>query len=129
MSKLTLDYPHLADAELIFKVIKKYFDDFDWWWADADRAKNFKAVQKVITDKDLEDVFDIRLRIVDMEDGYRIRSCFTYDHRLKTYVDLFPDDWIENQFDFISPLDVLSILDELQARAMEFKSFYQIKVA
>ena len=64
-----------------------------------------------------------------MEDGYRVRSCFSYDNRLKTYVDLFPDDWIENQFDFISPLDVISTLDELQARAMEFKSFYYIKVA
>jgi hypothetical protein len=32
-------------------------------------------------------------------------------------------------FDFASPLDVLAVLDDLEERAQEFKSFYQIKPA
>lgn len=129
MSKVTFDYPNLDNAQRIFKCIQKHYNEFDWSWPDADRAKNFLAVQRLIVDKEVEDLFDIRLWIVEDEDGERIRSLYTYDNRISTYVDLNPVEWIEQWFDFGSPLDVLNLLDDFQERASEFKSFYQIKVA
>jgi hypothetical protein len=48
---------------------------------------------------------------------------------MHTYVDLNPVEWIEQWFDFGSPLDVLNLLDDFQERASEFKTFYQIKPA
>lgn len=129
MSKLTFEYPHLDNAQRIFKCIQKHYNEFDWRWPDADRAKNFLAVQRLIVDKEVEDLFDIRLWIVEDEDGERIRSLYTYDERMSTYVDLNPVEWIEQWFDFGSPLDVLNLLDDFQERASEFKTFYQIKPA
>ena len=129
MSKVTFDYPHLNNAQKIFKCIQKHYSDFDWSWPDSDRAKNFSAVQKLIIDKDLEDNFDFRLWIIEDEDWERIRSLYTYDYRIHSYVDLNPVEGIEQWFDFGSPLDVLALLDDFEERASEFKVFYQIKEA
>lgn len=127
MWQVTFDYPHLDNAQEIFKCIQKNYDKFDWLGADSDRAKNFQATQYVLnTDEDLFGC-DFRLRTVETEDGERVRSLYTYDIRMHTYVDLNPSEWIEHMFDFGSPLDVLNLLDDFEERASEFKSFYFIK--
>ena len=129
MSKLTLDYPHLEDAQGLYNSIVHRYEKFDWNWPDADRAVNFKALQEVINHDENMYSLSIRLRTVETEDGYIVRSAYTYDDRISTYVDLNPSEWIEQMFDFASPLDVLAVLDDLEERAQEFKSFYQIKPA
>lgn len=66
---------------------------------------------------------------METEDGEMVRSIYTYDDRLSTYVDLNPVEWIEHMFDFESPLDVLALLDDFEQRSQEFKSLYIIKTA
>lgn len=129
MSKVTFEYPHLERAQEIMDTIHRYFDKFDWSWTDGDRDRNFKAVQKVLSYD--EDLFwlSIRLRTVETEDGDTVRSVYAFDPRLNTYIDLNPSEGIDNKFDFVSPLDVLSLLDELEEMAEEYKSFYQIKIS
>lgn len=130
MSKVTFDYPHLDKAQEVLECIKKHYNEFDWSWPDADRARNFKAMQRVIIDNELSDeIFDFRIMIVENEDWDKIRSLFTYDNRINSYVDISPDEWIEQWFDFWSPLDVLNLMDDFNERAAEFKTFYQIKEA
>lgn len=127
MWQVTFDYPHLNRADEIYKRICYNFEKFDWLWPDADRAKNFKALQYVLNTE--EDLFwlDFRLRTVETENGERVRSVYTYDIRLHTYVDLNPSEWVENRFDFATPLDAMDLLEDFAERASEFKTFYSIK--
>ena len=129
MSKLTLDYPHLENAQRLYCSIVDRYENFDRSWPDADRARNFKALQEVINRDENMYRLSIRLRTVETEDGERVRSIYTYDDRLSTYVDLNPVEWIEHMFDFESPLDVLALLDDFEQRSQEFKSLYIIKTA
>ena len=66
---------------------------------------------------------------METEDGERVRSLYTYDNRISTYVDLNPSEWIENRFDFSTPLDAMDLLEDFAERTSEFKSFYQIKTS
>lgn len=129
MSKLTLDYPHLENAQRLYYSIVDRYENFDRGWPDADRARNFKALQEVINRDENMYRLSIRLRTVETEDGEMVRSIYTYDDRLSTYVDLNPVEWIEQMFDFESPLDVLALLDDFEQRSQEFKSLYIIKTA
>ena len=129
MSKVILDYPHLEDAQWLYNSIVNRYEKFDWRWPDADWSTNFKALQEVINHDENMYSLSIRLWTVTVEDWSEVKSAYFYDDRISTYVDLNPHDWIDNVFDFESPLDALAVLDDLEARAQEFKSFYQIKPA
>lgn len=130
MSKVTFDYPHLENAQVIFKAIQSSYDKFDWNWPDADRAKNRRALQEVMSKPDVRNQLSNTIRLFEIKGETGESSCTFYyrEERLSTFVDLYPD-WIEQVFDFGSPLDVLSILDEAMWRAEEMKTFYQIKAA
>lgn len=129
MWQVTFEYPCLERADEIYRRICSNFEKFDRHWPDADRAKNFQALQYVLNTE--EDLFwlDFRLWTVETEDGERVRSLYTYDERMHTYVDLNPSEWVENRFDFSTPLDAMDLLEDFAERASEFKSFYQIKTA
>lgn len=130
MSKVTFDYPYLDNAQAIFKTIQSCSDKFDWNWPDADRAKNRRALQAVMNKSDVRDQLSNTIRLFEIKTESGESSCTFYyrEERLKTFVDLYPD-WIEQVFDFWSPMDVLNVLDEAMWRAEEMKNFYQIKVA
>lgn len=130
MSKVEFDFPHLENAQVIFKAIQSNYDKFDWNWPDADRAKNRRALQEVMSKPDVRNQLSNTIRLFEIKGETGESSCTFYyrEERLSTFVDLYPD-WIEQVFDFWSPLDVLNVLDEAIWRAEEMKTFYQIKAA
>lgn len=130
MSKIVFEYPHLENAQDLLETIRKHYNEFDWNWADADRAKNRRALQKVLNESNIRSWFQdvVRLFEFKMEDWNVTCSFYYYEERMSTFVDLYPD-WIEQVFDFSGPMDVLQILDWAAERAEEMKMFYQIKTA
>jgi len=130
MGKVVFEYPHLENAQDLFEAIKKHYNDFDWNWADADRAKNRRALQKVLNEPNIRRWFRDKVRLFEyrLEDWTVTCSFYYYEERMSTFVDLYPD-WIENVFDFEGPMDVLDILDWAVEKAEEMWTFYQIKAA
>lgn len=130
MSKVEFDFPHLENAQSIFKVIQSNSDKFDWKWPDADRAKNRRALQEVMNKSDVRDQLSNTIRLFEVKtESWEVTCTFYYrEERLHTFVDLYPD-WIEQVFDFAGPMDILDVLDSTMQRAEEMKTFYQIKVA
>ena len=131
MWQLIFDYSGLESPEKIYNIIRKHSDEFDWSWPDADRARNFNALQKVIYEEvELKTQLNVHLWKITLESGETVRSVFYYDNRLCSYVDLYPENiGAENYFDFQSPVDVLNVLNEFELKALEMLKFYQIKTA
>jgi len=129
MGQLILDYVNLKNPQQIFKCIQNHYDEFDWNWPDADWAKNFNALQSVLHEYIWYGDLGIKLWGIQLEDWDVIKTVFYYEERMHTYIDLYPEDWIEGRLDFSSPLDVLKVLDDWVATMNEHKNFYQIKVA
>lgn len=129
MSKVTFDFPHLENAQSIFKAIQNNYDKFDWKWPDADWAQNWRALQEVMNIPEIRDQLSdtIRLFEIKTESGEVTCSFYYREDRMKTFVDLYPDG-IEQVFDFAGPMDILDVLDSTMQRVEEMKSFYQIKV-
>lgn len=130
MSKVEFDFPHLENAQSIFKVIQSNYDKFDWNWPDADWAHNRRALQEVMSKPDVRNQLSNTIRLFEIKGETGESSCtFCYrEERLHTFVDLYPD-WIEQVFDFAGPMDILDVLDSTMQRVEEMKSFYQIKAA
>lgn len=129
MWQLIFDYVNLKNPQELFKCIQKHYDEFDWNWPDADRWKNFNALQSVLHDYIGYADLWIKLWGVQLEDGDVIKTVFYYEQRMHTYIDLYPNEWIESWLDFSSALDVLKVLDDWVATMNEHKNFYQIKAA
>lgn len=131
MSQVTFDYPHIEYAQDLFKIITSNYESFDWTGFDWDWKKNWLAVIDCLHE------YQKKFRVLPINIVYYEKSsdsndpefdALYYEPRLHSYVSI-DWEWILNQFDFQTPLDVLSLINDLIDRANEIKSFYQIKPA
>lgn len=132
MSKVSFDYPHIEYAQDLFNMITKNYEKFDWTWLDWDWKKNWLATIECLQEyerelRTLPIILVYYNKTSDSNDDYF--DALYYEPRLHTYVSCGELDGSDNRFDYQTPLDVLSLLDDLIARAEEIKSFYQIKPA
>lgn len=132
MSKVTLEYEHLENAQAIFNKIQEYYNDFDWtWWWEWDWQKNGQALQAVLYEYNEENnnELPINLWYVTLFDWWEYEWHVVYwEKRLWRRVTLDDVD-INCSFDFSSPIDVMAWIDEYCAEINSMDSFYQIKVA
>ena len=132
MSKVTLEYEHLENAQAIFNKIQEYYNDFDWtWWWEWDWQKNGQALQAVLYEynEENDNELPINLWYVTLFDWWEYEWHVVYwEKRLWRRVTLDDVD-INCSFDFSSPIDVMEWIDEYCAEANSMDSFYQIKVA
>ena len=127
MWELTFHYSCLERPDKVFEAIKNHNNEFNWMWPDADWAQNYQALQNVLSEPEVQGCMNIRLWSLKLENWEIVRTVFYYDSRLSTYVDLYPEEWIEHVFDFSSPLDVLNVLNDFENKRKEMLAFYHIK--
>ena len=126
MSILQFNYFNIENAQELYRIINKNYNDFDravnWDW-----SKNWKALQKVIQDYNSEnDDLPIELWYIERDwDPYW--QVMYYEERMHTYISITPDDWVETSFEFLSPIDVLNLFDDMIWEMKHLKESYQIK--
>ena len=132
MSEVKFNYEHIEYAQELFNIVAKHFDWFDWTWVEWDWKKNWLATMKCIREYErelrtfpVEIVYYEQSSDCDWADWYfDVRY---YEPRLHTYVSCWEVEWIDNHFDYMTPLDVLSLLNDLIDRRKEMASIYIIK--
>lgn len=126
MSMLQFNYFNIDNAQELYRVVNKNYDDFDRA-VNWDRLKNWKALQKVIQDYNSEND-DIHIELWYIEkDWDHYWQVMYYEERMNTYISITPDDWIEASFEFLSPIDVLNRFDDMIWDMKHQKEIYQIK--
>lgn len=126
MSKIEFTYEHLDNAQQILDSINANKNQFDWG-IDWDWKKNILAIQRILSDVFYGETppFYISYHTLNGDDYFAWLQY--YDTRMHCMIEAKEE--IETDFEFDSPLDVLSLLDEYASYVNEVKAFYQIKVA
>lgn len=126
MSILQFNYFNIDNAQELYRIINKNYNDFDrsaWW----DWLKNWEAIQRVIDDYNAEND-DLPIELWHIKKGWdHYWQVMYYEERMHTYISVTPDDGVEASFEFLSPIDVLNRFDDMIWDMIYLKESYHIK--
>lgn len=110
MSEIKISYPHLENAQQILDCIHKHFNEFDFRGENAERDDNRDALAKVC--EELKLWIDICTIITHGDDDEYDVAMAHFNAPIYNEVVLMTHyDWLI--FDFASPFDALSLLNEI----------------